>query len=434
MIQPSLRQRLANRRIAVMLPLGFASGLPLALTAGTLQAWLTVTGVDLKTIGLFTLVGLPYTLKFLWSPVMDRFAPPWLGRRRGWMVSAQAALLAGIIAMAVTGPEAPWSLAALALLVAFVSASQDIAFDAYRADLLQATERGFGAAVSVTGYRIGMLAAGAVALILAERIGWRETYLLMAGLMGLGLIATLLGPDPPAPVQSPRSLADAIRLPLREFFTRRRAVELLLVVVLYKIGDALAGALTTAFLIRGLGFSPTEVGVVNKGMGLAATIVGALVGGALMARWGLIRSLLGFGALQALSNLSFMLLAWSGKSYALMVGAVAIENLSGGMGTAAFVALMMSLCDHRYTATQFALLSALAAVGRVAVGPPSGYLVEQLGWGNFFLVSTAAALPGLWLLRRLRETLGEPGTAASAEATAVRPVMPPAAADTRRTA
>ncbi len=417
-----------------MLPLGFASGLPLALTAGTLQAWLTVTGVDLKTIGLFTLVGLPYTLKFVWSPLMDRFVPPWLGRRRGWMVSAQAALLAGIVAMAVTGPDAPWTLAVLALSVAFMSASQDIAFDAYRADLLQAPERGFGAAVSVTGYRIGMLAAGAVALVLAERIGWRETYVLMAGLMATGLIATLFSPEPPVPAQVPRSLSDAVWLPLHEFFTRRRAIELLLVVVLYKIGDALAGSLTTAFLIRGVGFSPTEVGVVNKGMGLAATIVGALIGGGLMARWGLFRSLLVFGGLQAVSNLSFMLLAWTGKSYPLMVGTIAIENLSGGMGTAAFVALMMSLCDHRFTATQFALLSALAAVGRVVVGPPSGYLVDQVGWVLFFLLSTAAAMPGLWVLWRLRAVLAGPTAGVPAELTARPSFTPPAAAETRRTA
>ncbi len=434
MSAPTILDRLANRRIAVMLPLGFASGLPLALTAGTLQAWLTVTGVDLKTIGLFTLVGLPYTLKFLWSPLMDRFVPPWLGRRRGWMVSAQAALLAGIVAMALTGPDAPWTLAVLALLVAFMSASQDIAFDAYRADLLQAPERGFGAAVSVTGYRIGMLAAGAVALILAERIGWRETYVLMAGLMAVGLLATLFSPEPAAPAQVPRSLSDAVWLPLQEFFTRERAIALLLVIVLYKIGDALAGALTTAFLIRGVGFSPTEVGVVNKGMGLAATIVGALIGGAAMARWGLFRSLLVFGLLQALSNLSFMVLAWSGKSYPLMVGAIAVENLSGGMGTAAFVALMMSLCDHRFTATQFALLSALAAVGRVVVGPPSGYLVDHVGWAVFFLISTAAALPGLWVLWRLRDTLTDRGAGAAAAGPAVRTATPPAVAETRRTA
>ncbi|HJU04204.1 MAG TPA: MFS transporter [Nitrospiraceae bacterium] len=396
----------SNRRVGVMLPLGFASGLPLALTAGTLQAWLTVAGVDLRTIGLFTLVGLPYTLKFLWAPVMDRFVPPWLGRRRGWMIAAQAALIVGILAMAATDPaRTPWLMALLALTVAFTSASQDIAFDAYRADVLRPHERGFGAAVSVTGYRIAMLTSGAVALILSEQIGWRSTYLFIGSLMLIGIGATWLGPEPATPVAVPRTLSDAVWGPIREFFARSPAVVLLWLIVLYKVGDAFAGSLTTAFLIRGVGFSPTEVGVVNKGMGMVATILGALAGGALMAKLGLFRSLLTFGLLQAVSNLSFMLLAWIGKSYPMMVSAVAFENITGGMGTAAFVALMMSLCDHRYTATQYAALSAMAALGRVFVGPPSGYVVEAVGWVTFFFITFVAALPGLWLLWRLRAHL-----------------------------
>lgn len=403
---------LNNRRLAVMLPLGFASGLPLALTSGTLQAWLTVAGVDLRAIGLFTLVGLPYTVKFLWAPLMDRFTPPWLGRRRGWMVLAQAGLIAGVAAMAVFGPqpgtkaaEVLWLFGALAVLVAFLSASQDIAFDAYRADVLRPADRGLGAAVSVTGYRLAMLVSGALALILSERIGWRGTYLLMAGLMSVGLVTALASPEPEEPPAQPRSLAAAVWGPVQEFFGRPAAPWFLLLIVLYKIGDAFAGSLTTAFLIRGVGFSPTEVGVVNKGMGLAATIVGALIGGALTAKWGLFRSLLYFGVLQAVSNLAFMLLAWTGKSYGVMVLAVAFENLSGGMGTATFVALLMALCDHRYTATQFAALSALASLGRVFVGPPSGYLVEAVGWVRFFFVTFLAALPGLWLVWRQRSDL-----------------------------
>jgi len=389
-----------------MLPLGFASGLPLALTAGTLQAWLTVAGLDLRTIGIVTLVGLPYTLKFLWSPLMDRFVPPWLGRRRGWMVATQLGLIAGIAAMAVTGPaDAIWALSVLAIAVAFLSASQDIAFDAYRADVLLAPERGIGAGISVTGYRIAMLISGAVALILSDHIGWQSTYLLMASLMLIGVATTLLSPEPSSAITPPRTLSEAVWGPIREFFSRSPAVGLLLLIVLYKVGDAFAGTLTTAFLIRGVGFSPTEVGVINKGMGLLATLFGALTGGALMARMGLFRALLLFGLLQAVSNLSFMVLAWTGKSYLVMVSAVAFENLSGGMGTAAFVALLMSLCDHRYTATQFALLSALGALGRVFVGPPSGYLVETVGWVVFFFITFLAALPGLGLLWRLRDYL-----------------------------
>lgn len=395
-----------NRRVAVMLPLGFASGLPLALTSGTLQAWLTITGVDLHTIGILTLVGLPYTLKFLWAPVMDRFALPWLGRRRGWMMFAQVGLIIGIAVMAGTEPgRVPWLLGALALAVAFTSASQDIAFDAYRTDLLSPPERGLGAAVSVTGYRLGLLVSGALALILADRLGWQSTYVLMAGCMVLGVVTTLRSPEPLVAVAVPRTLDEAVRGPLQEFFSRSPAAALLLLIVLYKLGDAFAGTLTTAFLIRGVDFSPTDVGVVNKGMGLAATILGALVGGALMTRMGLFNALLLFGALQAVSNLAFMVLAFVGKNYAVMVSAVAIENLSGGMGTSAFVALLMALCDQRYSATQFALLSAVAAVGRVLVGPPSGYLVEAVGWGLFFFITFLVALPGLWLLWRLKDCL-----------------------------
>lgn len=393
-----------NRRIAVMLPLGFASGLPLALTAGTLQAWLTVVDVDLRTIGLFTLVGLPYTLKFLWAPVMDRFVPPWLGRRRGWMIVMQLALVAGIAAMSLIDPsKAPLLLAAMALMVAMTSASQDIVFDAYRTDVLKAPERGFGAAVSVTGYRIAMLVSGAGALIVSTYLGWGQTYFLIAALMLIGVGATLLSPEPASPVNIPRNFGEAVWQPVHEFFSRSPALMLLLLIVLYKLGDAFAGSLTTAFLIRGMGFEAAEVGIVNKGLGMVTTIIGALLGGIWMVRMGFFRSLLIFGGLQALSNLTFMLLAWTGKSYPIMVAAVAFENLSGGMGTAAFVALMMSLCDHRYTATQYALLSAMAALGRVFVGPPSGYVVEAVGWVSFFFITFLAALPGLWLLWWLRD-------------------------------
>ncbi|HSD59402.1 MAG TPA: MFS transporter [Burkholderiales bacterium] len=395
-----------SRRIAVLLLLGFASGLPLALTSGTLQAWMAVEGVDITTIGLFTLVGLPYTWKFLWAPLMDRYVPPWLGRRRGWILAAQLLLMAGIAAMGALSPAtAPWAVAALALFVAFSSASQDIVFDAYRTDLLRERERGAGAAVSVLGYRIAMLVSGALALILADHMGWRETYWLMAGLMIIGVAAAFWGPEPDGEMKPPRSLRQAVAEPLTEFFSRGGALWLLALIVLYKIGDAFAGSLTTAFLIRGAGFSPTEVGAINKGMGLVATIVGALFGGALMVKLRLYRALMLFGVLQAVSNLTFMWLATAGKSYSVMVLAVAFENLAGGMGTAAFVALLMALCNHRYTATQYALLSALAAVGRVYVGPASGYVVEAVGWVSFFFLTFLAALPGLALLRAMRATV-----------------------------
>jgi len=401
-----------SRRVAVVCLLGFSSGLPLALTSGTLQAWMTVSGVDLATIGIFTLVGIPYTWKFLWAPFMDRFVPPFLGRRRGWIAAMQALLGVGIAVMGSLNPATmPWALAALALMVAFISASQDVVFDAYRADVLRPAERGIGAAVSVLGYRLAMLVSGALALILSDRIGWQNTYWLMAALMVAAIGATLFGPEPEVELKPPKTLTEAVIEPLREFFSRHGAWGLLLLIVLYKLGDAFAGSLTTAFLIRGVEFTPTEVGAINKGMGLIATLIGVVFGGVLMARLGLFRSLLLFGILQAISNLTFMWLASIGKDYAVMVLAVGFENLAGGMGTAAFVALLMSMCDKRFTASQFALLSALAAVGRVYVGPASGYMVEAIGWTTFFGFTFLMALPGLWLLFAMRRTVENMGRA-----------------------
>jgi PAT family beta-lactamase induction signal transducer AmpG len=395
---------LFNVRVATVLFLGFSSGLPLALSGGTLQAWLTVEGVDIKTIGLFTLVGLPYTLKFLWSPLLDRFAFPIFGRRRGWILVFQALLAILIFTMSLVSPvKVPWVLAFLAFGLAFASSSQDIVIDAYRAEVLREKERGLGAAVSVTGYRIAMLISGALALILSEILGWRLTYMVMSGLMFVGMMAVWLGPEPEDPGTPPGTMREAVSGPLVEFFSRDGAWMMLALIVLYKLGDAFAGSLTTSFLIRGVGFGVGEVGTINKGMGLGATIVGALFGGALMARLGLFRALFLFGVLQAVSNLSFMVLAMVGKSYAMLVFTIAFENLAGGMGTAAFVAFLMALCNHNFTATQFALLSALASLGRVFVGPAGGVLVEEFGWLLFFLITFLAAIPGVVLLWKMRE-------------------------------
>ena len=393
-----------SRKIGLLLLLGFSSGLPLALTAGTLQAWLAAENVDIVAIGWFALVGQPYTYKFLWAPFMDRYVPPFLGRRRGWLLVTQVLLAAAIAFMGTLTPaDSVWLLGAAALSVAFLSASQDIVFDALRTDWLERNERGAGAAVSVLGYRIAMLISGAGALILADNwLGWQATYWLIAALMGVGMLATWFVVEPEPQGAVPKTLDEAVMKPFAEFFTRQGAVALLLLVVLYKLGDAFAGNLTTTFLLRGPGFSLTEVGAINKGFGLAATIFGALAGGALMAKMRLYRALLVFGALQALTNLGFMLLAASGKSYALMVTVIGLENLCGGMGTAAYVALLMVLCDRRFSATQYALLSALSAVGRVYVGPVAGYLVAGFGWQLFFLFSFVIALPGLAILVWLR--------------------------------
>uniref|UniRef100_UPI0039EFF0BA muropeptide transporter n=1 Tax=Bordetella sputigena TaxID=1416810 RepID=UPI0039EFF0BA len=390
-----------SRRVAPMLALGFSSGLPLALTSGTLQAWATVAGVSLQDIGFLTLVGTAYTLKFLWAPLIDRYAVPVLGRRRGWMLATQLALAAGIAAMGMLSPDhALMPLALLAVAVAFLSATQDIAFDAYSTDVLHKDERGGGAAVKVLGYRIAMLVSGGLALILADGwLGWGNTYVLMGGLMAVGVLATLWAPEPERPAPPPPSLLGAVVEPLREFFSRRGAISLLILIVLYKLGDAFAGALSTTFLLRGGGFTPTEVGTVNKLLGLAATIVGALAGGSLMARMGLYRSLMLFGVLQAVSNLGYWLVALKPGSLPLMAAAVGLENLCGGLGTASFVALVMALCRQEFSATQFALLSAMAAVGRTYLaGPLTPVLVDRMGWAPFFLTTVLIALPGLVLL------------------------------------
>jgi PAT family beta-lactamase induction signal transducer AmpG len=448
-----------------MLLLGFASGLPLALSSGTLQAWLTVEGLDITTIGFFALAGLPYTFKFVWAPLADRFEPPMLrGRRRSWLLFTQLGLSVSCFVLAGLDPKvAPLAVGGCAVAIAFLSASQDIVFDAYRTDLLAEHERGAGAAVSVLGYRVAMLVSGGLALILADQwLGWPNMFRLMGGLFGVMLLVTLWSPAP-APSEVLRSdvrrelvgflamlgagagtflllrqlpwelwlgtgrfeslAADTLMLlvacvaalraaraagfpsflaPWDAFFSRERAAWLLALIVLYKLGDAFAGSLSTSFLIRGAGFTPTEVGAVNKVLGLVATIVGALLGGAWLARRPLYFSLMLFGLLQALSNFGYWLISVLPKNYGLMAGAIGFENLCGGMGTAAFVAFLMALTDRRFSAAQYALLSALAAVGRVYVGPASGLMVAAFGWPSFFVFTVIAALPGLILLMWLR--------------------------------
>jgi PAT family beta-lactamase induction signal transducer AmpG len=384
--------------------LGFASGLPLALTGSTFQAWATVSGLSLQEIGFLTLVGSAYTLKFLWSPLVDRYVPPILGRRRGWMLLMQLALAVAIVAMGMLSPSRSlWLLSLLAVVTAFFSATQDIAFDAYSTDVLHQRERAAGAAIKTLGYRLAMVVSGGMALIVADRwLGWGGTYILMGGLMGLCAVATWLAPEPDAPAGPPRSLSLAITEPFREFFTRKGALTLVALIVLYKLGDAFAGALSTTFLLRH-GYTPAEVGTVNKVLGLLATIVGALAGGALSARLGLYRALMLFGLLQAVSNLAYWVIAISPQNVWLMGAAVGIENICGGLGTAAFVALLMGLCDHRFSATQFSLLSALAVIGRTYLaGPLTPVLVLHMGWPAFFLFTVLVSFPGLMLLRYCR--------------------------------
>lgn len=402
-----------NRRVLSLLGLGFSSGLPLALTGATLQAWLMTEKVDLSVIGLFSLVGLPYAVKVLWAPVMDRFCPPWLGRRRGWILAMQILLVAAILCMGYSKPASfPFLVALCALFTAFLSASQDIAIDAYRADVLREKELGPGAATGVVGYRIAMLVSGAFALILSDYIPWRSVYMLIAGIMLLSAVFTFAAPEPEIRVEPPKSLKDAVWGPLAAYFRRSGAVEMLIFIMVYKLGDAIAMAMTTPFLLD-IGFSRTDVGTVNKVFGLLSTILGTLVGGGIVARIGINRSLWVFGFLQSLSNLTFTGVALIGKSYPAMIAAVGIENLSGGMGNAAFIAFMMSLCDKRFTATQYALLTSFMAVSRIVAGVPTGLMVQYFGWAVFFAVSVLGAVPGLALLTRFAPWNGKQAAALS---------------------
>lgn len=541
----------AVHRLAIVILLGFASGLPLALTGQAMQAWLSVSGVDVATIGFLSLVGLPYTFKFLWAPLMDRFELPWLGRRRGWLVLTQLSVALTLWCLAATSPtESTRGFALLALLVAFVSASQDVVIDAYRTDLLPSQERGAGASLNVLGYRLAMILSGGVAFIWVDPVqggqwSWPEVYRFMAGLMvGAAVLSAVALPRlPPAAAPDSRARNDllgfgavlaavlvgfvltaglgdvaerwvhdalcgrvacwpssgwlaqglfqpwakallaaivqhpltpqqlkwaellglmmglAFTVPLAslaaraarfetllgglgDYFRQPGAAAFLALIVLYKLGDAFAGSLMTPFLLQGVGYSVAEVGVVNKVIGLWLTIGGALLGGFLMLRLGLWRALLLFGVLQMLSNLGFWWLATHGQgslggftlpafdwvvvklakatpvdSGLLLV--IAAENLTGGMGTAAFVAFLMSLCHQRFTATQFALLSAFASIGRVWVGPLAGVMADAVGWPSFFVISTLAACPSLamlvWLRRPLRALEVDPAAASMAD-------------------
>jgi len=387
--------------MVALLLLGFASGLPLLLTSRTLQAWMTVEQVDLSAIGLFSLVALPYSLKFLWSPLLDRFVPPFLGRRRGWLVITQVALVLAIAAMSLQNPRQALQLLALnAVLIAFFSASQDIAFDAYRVDVLEEREMGAGAAIAVLGYRIALLATGSIALILADQIPWTWVYLCLAVVMALSIGVSIWSPEPTQQVRPPVTLMEAVRLPFLEFFQRSGLMQGILILVfitLYKLGDGLINNMAIPFLLQ-TGFSQAAIGTVQGGLGLLATIVGTLVGGAVLSQIGINRSLWIFGGLQALSNLSYFVLAQVGQNDLLMVIVINIENFCGGLGTAAFVAFLMSLCNPQFSATQYALLSSLMAVSRDVLVTPAGSIAEATGWTTFFLITLVAALPGLLLL------------------------------------
>lgn len=390
----------ASWKMFVVLMLGFASGLPLGLTGGTLQAWMKTESIDLGTIGLFSLVGIPYTLKFLWAPLMDRYVPPLFGRRRGWMLLTQIGLIITIAALGFSDPKfTPQYVAFFAVCVAFFSASQDIAIDAYRIEVLDENELGAGASVNIMGYRIAMMVSSALALIMSDHMSWSMVYLIMAGCMAVGVLASIFGPEPMAKELPPKNLVDAVYKPFTEFFSRAGAVEMLIFILIYKLDVAFAMALTTPFMMD-LGFTKTDIGTVLKGVGMFATIGGTLMGGALLSKWGIKKSLWVFGIVQALSGFSFYVLAHVGQNYPVMMAAVCIENICSGLATSAFTAFMMNICDKRYTATQFALLTSFMAITRTLVATPSGYIQEAVGWEMYFIISILISIPGLLLLLR----------------------------------
>ncbi|HEB49264.1 MAG TPA: MFS transporter [Desulfobulbus sp.] len=386
-------------RMLVAFLMGFSCGVPLLLTGSVLQAWMRREGVDLSVIGLFSLVGIPYTLKFLWSPVLDRFSPPMFGRRRGWLLLFQVLLMAAIIGLGLTSPrQAPWLVAAVAFLVTFFSASQDIVVDAYRREDLSDNELGLGSSLYVNGYRVGMLLAGSGGLILADHIPFRLVYLIMAASLLVGILTTLFCREPEVAEGTPTTFREAVVQPFAEYLQRDGALVILLFVLLYKIGDQMATTMTTPFYLD-LGFTMTEIGAVAKLFGFWATVSGGLLGGVLLLRLGINRSLWIFGILQAVSTAGFSLLALVGNSLPGLAGAIAFENLTGGMGTAAYVAYMAALTNRKFTATQYALLSSLMGIPRVLASAPTGYFAQWLGWVPFFLLCSLVALPGLYLLR-----------------------------------
>jgi MFS transporter, PAT family, beta-lactamase induction signal transducer AmpG len=407
----ALREVLASPKMLAILALAAASGFPNQITESALQAWLKDAGATNTTIGVMSYVALPYLLKFAWAPFIDRYRPPFLGRRRGWILLMQVALALSIALLALQNPGT--SLGAVtvcAVAIVFFSATQDIAIDAYRTDVSLPSERGLAAAAANLGYRTASYLALALALIVADHFGWRPAFLLLAAAMLLFCGATALAPSSHNRYQ-PRSLGESLKEPLRELLGSPGALALIGVVLLFKIGDAFANKLFTPFMMD-VGFSKTEIGVIIKALFTASSLIGSVLGGMLMVRLGLLRSMLAFGVLQAVSNLLYCLLAVAGKSYPIMGLAVVIEHVAAAMGSIALVALIMGLCDARYSAFQYALLSALALLPRYSLGYPAGWVADHEGWYGYYVVSFAIALPGLamvWLRRREIDALDRPG-------------------------
>ncbi len=404
-----------DKKLLVIMLLGFSSGLPLLLTLSTLSVWLVEIGITKTTIGFFALVGLPYSFKFLWAPFMDNLKIPfftnYFGRRRSWILLTQVLLILSLIFLGHSDPSIDPKLTALAaLLVAFFSASQDIVIDAFRVESLEKKFYGAGAAMIVFGYRIGMLSAGAGALYLASFYQWSVVYILMSLQILIGSFAILVSREPEQGslinIEKKKDILiwfeDSVIDPFRDFMKKGNWVIILLFVVLYKFGDALVSVVANPFYIE-MGFSKIEIANVSKIFGLAATLTGAFIGGIIVTQSGIFKSLLLCGILQMLSNLFYAIQAYIGDNIGFLIVTIGFMDLASGMGTAAFIAYLSSLCNIRYTATQYALLSALASVGRTFLSSPGGYLVDTVNWIPFFIFTSIAAIPGIYLLIILKK-------------------------------
>ncbi|MBM0103794.1 MFS transporter [Steroidobacter sp. S1-65] len=403
--KPRWRDILASPKMVAIMVLGAASGFPNQITESALQAWLKDSGATNTTIGILSYVALPYLFKFLWAPAIDRYPLPLLGRRRGWIALTQLALAVAIGVFALQNPAVSLTpIAICAVAIVFFSATQDIAFDAYRTDVAKPHERGLAAAANNLGYRTSAWLASAFALVVADFLGWKPAFLILAAVMAAFCFATLFAPEPHYEHAPPRSLKESLVVPLRELLGSPSAIAFIALVILFKVGDAFALRLFTPFMMD-VGFSKTEIAVVLKALFTASAIIGAILGGVLMVRLGLLKSMLIFGVMQTASNLLYYALALTGKSYPLMIVAVSIDNIAGAMGNIASVAMIMALCDMRYSAFQYALLSSIALTPRYLLGGPAGWIADRAGWDMYYVVSVLLAMPGLLLVWFMRDKI-----------------------------
>jgi len=391
-------KKIFSYRMLIVLLMGYCAGLPLLLTGGTLQAWMTDEKVDLTAIGMVSLIGMPYVLKFLWAPFLDRYQIPFFGRRRGWMIVFQVLIVASIFGLSMSDPKVNLTLVlGWAFMISLFSASQDVVLDAYRREIMPDEELGLASSLYVNGYRLAMLVSGAFALYLADQIPWSDVYKWMAALMLPAILFTLISPKETHHIKIPANMREAVIGPLKEFFTRKGAWVVLLFILLYKVGDSMAANMTTPFILQ-MGYSKTDLATVAKAIGLIATIIGGLIGGIMMLKFNMKWSLIFFGILQAVSTLGFSALPSLPHELTSLAIVIAFENLASGMGTAAYAAYMASLTNKQFTATQYALLTALMGIPRVILASPTGKMAEIMGWETFFVFCTVVAVPGLLLL------------------------------------